>query len=106
MKPADALALRMGSLQLTASDAVPAPGTVGDIARWFGALQGQDLASLQWSLGLRLPAATLVGSEAALETGAVLRTWPMRGTIHLVPAKDARWMLRVLGEKPLAGAAK
>ena len=106
MKPADALALRMTSLQLAASDAVPAPATVGDIARWFGALQGQDLASLQWSLGLRLPGATLVDIEAALETGDVLRTWPMRGTIHLVPAEDVRWMLRVLGEKPLAGAAK
>ena len=106
MKPADALALRMTSLQLAASDAVPAPGNVGDIARWFGALQGQDLASLLWSLGLRLPGATLVDIEAALETGDVVRTWPMRGTIHLVPAEDVRWMLRVLGEKPLAGAAK
>ncbi|MEO8106935.1 MAG: winged helix DNA-binding domain-containing protein [Actinomycetes bacterium] len=102
----DALALRMASLQLTASDAVPVPKSVGDVARWFGALQGQDLASLQWSLGLRLPGSTLADIEAALETGDVLRTWPMRGTIHLVPAEDARWMLSVLGEKPLAGAAK
>ena len=103
---ADALALRVASLQLAASAAVPVPGSVGDIARWFGALQGQDLASLQWSLGARLPGWTLADVEAALEGGSVLRTWPMRGTIHLVPAEDARWMLRVLGEKPLAGAAK
>ncbi len=106
LKPADALALRMASLQLAASDAVPAPTRVGDIARWFGALQGQDLASLLWSLGVRLPGSTLPDIEAELETGEVLRTWPMRGTIHLVPADDAGWMLRVLGEKPLAGAAK
>ena len=96
----------MASLQLAASDGVPVPAGVADIARWFGALQGQDLASLQWSLGVRLPGSTLADVEAALESGEVLRTWPMRGTIHLVPAEDARWMLRVLGEKPLAGAAK
>ncbi|MCZ3387415.1 MAG: winged helix DNA-binding domain-containing protein [Actinomycetia bacterium] len=102
----DALALRMASLQLAASDAVPVPDGVAGIVQWFGALQGQDLASLQWSLGLRLPGSTLADIEAALEAGEVLRTWPMRGTIHLVPAQDARWMLRVLGVKPLAGAAK
>jgi hypothetical protein len=102
----EALSLRMASLQLAASRAVPRPTDVGDVARWFGALQGQDLTSLLWSLGIRLPHATVTDVEAALETGGVLRTWPMRGTIHLVPAVDARWMLRVLGEKPLAGAAK
>ena len=102
----EALSLRMASLQLAASRAVPRPTDVGDVARWFGALQAQDLTSLLWSLGVRLPHATVTDVEAALETGGVLRTWPMRGTIHLVPAIDARWMLRVLGEKPLAGAAK
>jgi hypothetical protein len=102
----DALALRLASLQLAASDGVPVPADVGDLARWFGALQGQDLASLLWSLGVRLPGWTLADVEAALERGEALRTWPMRGTIHLVPPEDARWMLRVFGEKPLAGAAK
>jgi Winged helix DNA-binding domain len=101
----EALALRMASLQLAASDGVPVAGDVEGLARWFGAMQGQDLGSLQWSLGLRL-GCTLAEVEAELERGGALRTWPMRGTIHLVPAEDARWMLRVLGEKPLAGAAK
>lgn len=102
----EALALRMASLQLAASDAVPVPDGVPDIVQWFGALQGQDLASLQWSLGLRLTGCTLADVEAALERRDVVRTWPMRGTIHLVPAQDARWMLRVLGVKPLAAAGK
>jgi hypothetical protein len=29
----------------------------------------------------------------------------MRGTIHLVPSRDAHWMLATLGARPLAGAA-
>ncbi len=29
----------------------------------------------------------------------------MRGTVHLVPSRDARWMLAPMGERPLAGAA-
>lgn len=105
---AETLALRMASLRLSAPDAAPAPdlASVGDVARWFGGLQGQDLGSLLWSLGVRLPGDGLADVEAELETGDALRTWPMRGTIHLVPSEDARWMLRVLGEKPLAGAAK
>jgi hypothetical protein len=110
----DALALRLASLQLAASGAasdalsvaVPTPSTVADVAQWFGAMQAQDLASVQWSLGLRLPGWTVADVDAALERREALRTWPMRGTIHLVPSEDASWMVRVLGERPLAGAAK
>jgi hypothetical protein len=40
-----------------------------------------------------------------LEARAAVRTWPMRGTIHLVPSADARWMVRELGRRPLAQAA-
>lgn len=69
-----------------------------------------------WSLGLRLApqgadaggsgAATRAGVEDALERGEALRTWPMRGTIHLVPSRDAGWMLDLMGAKPLAGAKR
>jgi DNA glycosylase AlkZ-like len=36
--------------------------------------------------------------EAAVERGAILRTWPMRGTIHFMAAGDARWMVELLDE--------
>ena len=39
--------------------------------------------------------------EAAIDRGAILRTWPMRGTIHLVPAEDAHWMVRLLAGRPV-----
>jgi hypothetical protein len=44
--------------------------------------------------------------QAALERREAVRTWPMRGTIHLVPAADARWMVGVLAARALAGAAR
>jgi hypothetical protein len=44
--------------------------------------------------------------HAALERREALRTWPMRGTVHLIPPRDAHWMLDLMGAKALAGAAK
>jgi hypothetical protein len=77
---------------------------VADVVAWFGAMQAQDLTSVLWSLGTRLPGTTVGDVEAALERREALRTWPMRGTIHLVPPRDARWMLDLMGVRALAGA--
>jgi hypothetical protein len=102
---ADALALRMTSLLLRDSpgrDAGGGPAGVADVVTWFGAMQAQDVASVLWSLGVRLPGFTVIDVQAALERREALRTWPMRGTVHLVPPRDARWMLEVLGSYTVA----
>ncbi|WP_144018499.1 winged helix DNA-binding domain-containing protein [Demequina sp. NBRC 110051] len=90
--------------------------SVGDAVTWFGAMQAQDLSSGLWSLGMRLQAADATAGppgsvtqavvESALERREALRTWPMRGTVHLVPSADARWMLTLMGVKPLRDAAR
>lgn len=77
--------------------------TVTSVVEWFGAMQGQDLASVMWSLGLRT-GWTRDEVGAAFETGEILRTWPMRGTLHVLPGADARWMIRHLGARALRGA--
>ncbi len=103
--------LRLTSLLLTGDPpqpggaAAPRPTDVAGIVEWFGALQAQDLGSGLWSLGCRLPGTTKADIEAALERREAIRTWPMRGTVHLVPPRDAHWMLDLLGARPLAGAA-
>jgi len=97
-----ALGPRLSSLLLRGN----APASVAGIVSWFGAMQAQDVNSVLWSLGARLPGWTLDDVNAALEERSVLRTWPMRGTVHLVPAADARWMLDVLGSRSLSGVAK
>ena len=77
-----------------------------DAVRWFGAVQGQDVLASLWALGLRVPASTEAGIEKAIAEGKILRTWPMRGTIHYVPAEDARWMLGLMTPRIVAGSAK
>ncbi len=103
----DARALRMAALLIERRP----PGldvrrTALDVVSHLGAMQAQDNASGLWSLGLRLGGATQAQVTAALEEREVLRTWPMRGTVHLVPARDVRWMLDLTGRKSLAGAAR
>ncbi len=70
------------------------------------AVQGQDLPGALTSVALRTADRTRVGVEAALDAGAVVRSWPMRGTLHLTPAEDLPWMLDLLGPRVLAGAAR
>jgi hypothetical protein len=74
-------------------------GAAGDpaaVVTHFGAVQAQEYGQALWAVGLRCAGATAAGIEAAIDHGDILRTWPMRGTIHLVPAPDARWMLELL----------
>jgi hypothetical protein len=54
-------------------------------------MQGQDLFACLWALGLR-SGATLAQVEAAFNTGSLVRSWPMRGTLHVVCAEDVGWL--------------
>ena len=94
-------AARMASLLLV--ERRDASRSVADVVNWFGAMQGQDLASVQWSLGLRT-GHTRDEVGAAFESGEILRTWPMRGTLHVLPGADACWMIEHLGARALRGA--
>jgi hypothetical protein len=71
----------------------------------MGAVQAQDYAGSLWAVGVRLAGAAEADVEAALVQRTIVRTWPMRGTLHLVPAADARWMLRRLAPRAIARAA-
>lgn len=79
--------------------------TPAEVVRWFGAMQAQDVASGHWSFGVRLPGVTETDINLATEQRQIVRTWPMRGTIHFVPPADAHWMLEVTGARQLRGLA-
>jgi hypothetical protein len=87
---------RMAALGLAPALGGPScPASALDVTRSLGALQAQDYGSGVWSLGVR-SGLTLAEVEQAVERREIVRTWPMRGTIHWVPAEDARWMCRLL----------
>ena len=94
------LARRMTNLLLTRTGGTPA-----EVTDWFGALQAQDLASGKWSIGVRT-GQTEQEVDASLADGEILRTWPMRGTIHLIHPHNARWLLDLTGSRAFSGVGK
>ncbi len=80
-------------------------GSAIELVRWLGAMQAQDYTGTLWSVGLRT-GWTQEAVERALEAGEIVRTWPMRGTLHIIPAQDVRWMLQLMTPRVVAGAAK
>jgi hypothetical protein len=69
--------------------------------RWMGALQAQDYGQAVWAVGLRTQIPSLAAVEQAFANQQLALTWPMRGTIHFVPAEDAAWMLKLMAPRIL-----
>lgn len=107
LDPADARALRLMSLLLAPRPDTgdPPPKDVAGVVTWLGAMQAQDIASGAWSFGVRLPGLTMADLDAAFERREAIRTWPMRGTVHYVPPRDAHWMLELMGRRVLRASA-
>ncbi|KGH46043.1 hypothetical protein IN07_14010 [Modestobacter caceresii] len=82
----------------------PPAETPADAVRWLTAVQGQDLPGALLSVALRA-GCTRAAVTDALDAGEVVRSWPMRGTLHLTAAEDLPWMLELLSSRVLAGAA-
>ncbi len=87
--------LRLVSQRLAGDAATSVP----ELVRWMTAMQAQDLPSALWAVGARVPGAGIADVRAAIDTGAVVRSWPMRGTLHLVAPEDLRWMLELTAER-------
>lgn len=83
------------------------PGLSGpaEVVRWFGAMQAQELPAALYAVSLRAQTATEAAVEHAIAAREIVRTWPMRGTIHFLPAEDAVWMVKLLGPRTNRQAA-
>ncbi|WP_159706884.1 winged helix DNA-binding domain-containing protein [Arthrobacter sp. 18067] len=90
----------MGRLRL-ASQGLLGGGfpTVADAVRWMTAMQAQDLGSALWAVGRRVPGSRASDVRAALDAGSVVRSWPMRGTLHLLAPEDLRWILGITSDR-------
>lgn len=79
--------------------------TPGDVASSLGAVQAQDFHGALWAVGLRLSASTERDVERAIADRAIVRTWAIRGTLHVVRASDLRWMLDLLAPRVVSISA-
>jgi hypothetical protein len=79
--------------------------TPAEVVAWLGAMQAQDYLASLWAIGLRTRAATQAAAEQAIAERKIVRTWPMRGTLHWVAAEDVRWMSALMTPRVIAGSA-
>lgn len=79
--------------------------TAAQVVTALGAMQAQDYGSAVWTMGCRIPGSKAADIEQAIRDRTIVRTWPMRGTLHFVPADDAHWMLTLLTPRVIASTA-
>lgn len=101
MTPEEIVRHRLASQQLSQ----PAFQKPEEVVAHLGAMQAQDFANAKWAIGARLPGAVEADIDDAIARRTIVRTWPMRGTLHFVAAADVRWMLALLTPRIIAGTA-
>lgn len=83
----------------------PAP-TLAAAATHMAAIQSQELWGGKFALASRAAGAPSSREvDAAFDTGRIVRTWPMRGTLHIIAADDVGWMLPLTAERVMRSAA-
>lgn len=86
-----------------------------DVVGWMTALQGQDWYSVPWSIGARwtggattaaqASAASAAGVRQAFADGRIVRSWPMRGTLHTLLPQDLPLFHALTAERLLKSMA-
>ncbi|WP_175414043.1 winged helix DNA-binding domain-containing protein [Agrococcus sp. SGAir0287] len=77
----------------------PAPSPA-DAVGWMLAMQAQDWFGALWAVAQRsAPGTTTADVEAAQAGGAIVRSWPMRGTLHWTRAEDIRWLATLTADR-------
>lgn len=72
----------------------------------FGAVQAQDYPGSLWGIAQRTQADTERDVEKAIAERKIVRSWPMRGTLHFVDPSLLRSMLAVLAPRIVRRAAR
>ena len=79
--------------------------TASEVVDHLTCVQAQDFAQARPAVALRNRTRSVDVVHTALADATVVRSWPMRGTLHLVPAVDLGWMLDLTRGKMARAAA-
>ncbi|MGA4508851.1 winged helix DNA-binding domain-containing protein [Propionibacteriaceae bacterium G1746] len=83
----------LGRARLVAQGLLTRPFTTpSDAVRAHVAMQGQDLPGVMASAALRTAGGTVEAVIEALDSGELVRGYPMRGTVFLMAADDVAWV--------------
>ena len=66
------------------------------------ALQGQQASAIPWAIGVRCQGASRADIEDSFARGELVRSWPMRGTVHVTSGRDHHWLRRLLRHRRAA----
>jgi hypothetical protein len=92
---------RLAALRLVGERCATPAEAVGVL----GAAQGQDLPGVLSSIAMRTASGDVEAVRRAFDDGEIVRSWPMRRTLHVVAARDLAWMLPLAAPRALAAAA-
>jgi hypothetical protein len=83
----------------------PAESDPAAVVQRLLAVQAQDFGAACWALGIRAAGSVQADVISALDAGTIIRSWPMRGTLHFVPPADLGWMLEITTHRMITGLA-
>lgn len=107
---ADLRARRLIAQLLAPAAARPTPTDLAGAASWMTAVQDQNAAAGRDALALRLGTDVYADpgtvSPADLAAAGIVRSWSQRGTHHLLPARDVRWITRLCSPRVQRASAQ
>ena len=90
--------LNASLLRIVAQGLVPATSApdVAEAVRRQLAIQGQQVSAVPHALLSRTTGTLMADVEEAFAQGRLVRSWPMRGTVHITTAEDHHWLRQAL----------
>jgi hypothetical protein len=103
ISPEQARALRIYSQHLHRK---ASPGHMVDVIRSLCGVNAQSTPAMMLSLRARIEGLEAADVTRAIEQKQVVRTWAMRGTMHLLDRDDLGWMVSLLGPAIIPGSRR
>ena len=90
--------IRLQSHHLTG----PLFSTPEEVVKYYGCMQAQDIQQAMRCIWSRTSNTTQEMIKQACRDKSIVRTWPMRGTLHYMAPEYVHWMLDVCAAKTLS----